>query len=734
PHAGHVAWLDAWLYDGLTLLGAVLVAVEGRRAPAWRGWLLLAAGMALSAAGDVTFSAIGSPEVSPSAADPLYLAYYPLAYAGLVVLLRSQLRRTPPAVWLDGAAVGLTLAAAAAAVAFGPISGATGGSLPAVLVGLAYPLADLLLLAVVAAGLAVAGWRDGSWLLLAAGLAASAAADTVYLFASANGSYVEGGWTDALWPASVLLIARAARTARTRPAPPQPADASRPLLLPPLACIAAALAILVAGRAPRVPELAVGLAAAALVTVAARFVLTVRQVSALADSRIEARTDPLTGLANRRALIELLDRLIAPAPDAVGRVGLLLIDLDRFKEVNDSLGHLLGDELLVQVAGRLRSTLHPDEELARLGGDEFALVIPAATLEQAEQAAVRLLDALTEPFHVEGLALHVDASVGVAVSPRHATDTTGLLRCADIAMYRAKYLRGRSAVYDAADDDPARQRLQTVEELRTALARDQLVLHYQPQASLPDGQISAVEALVRWCHPETGLRYPDTFLPLVEEAGLMAALTDRVLELALDQILTWQADGLPVLPVAINLSASSTVDTALPDRIAGALAVRDLPGNVLVLEITEQFLMADRARAHAVLTQLRQLGITISIDDFGTGYSSLAYLRDLPVDELKLDRAFIAPLADDARAANLVRSTVDLAHALGLRMVAEGVEDQTTWNELARYGCDHIQGYHLARPMPGPALTHWFQQRQPGGPHIPTQHPSRTPSSAGRTN
>lgn len=443
-----------------------------------------------------------------------------------------------------------------------------------------------------------------------------------------------------------------------------------------------------------------------------RMVLAFREVRSLAHSRVEARTDALTGLANRRALYERLETLLHPVPGTVGCLALLILDLDRFKEVNDSLGHHLGDELLAQIGPRLQSALRDGDVLARLGGDEFAVVLPGVDVVAAEAAAGRLLAALQAPFHLDRMGLHIDASIGVAVSPQHAVDSNGLLQRADIALYQAKEARGSFATYDSQGCDPSRERLQMLEDLRAAIDGDDIVLHYQPKVHLPGGEVHGVEALVRWWHPEHGLRYPDLFLPLVEQAGLMHALTDRVLNVALDQVLAWQEEGLPFLRVAVNLSASSVVDAALPARVVAALAARSLPGSVLSLEITEQFLMADRLRAREVLVELRSHGIAISIDDFGTGYSSLAYLRDLPIDELKLDRAFVSPLADDARAASLVRSTIELCHALGLRMVAEGVEDQATWDELVAYGCDEIQGYHLARPMPPVQLAHWLLERR----------------------
>ena len=419
----------------------------------------------------------------------------------------------------------------------------------------------------------------------------------------------------------------------------------------------------------------------------------------------QATTDYLTGLPNRRALHAHADvRMGGPEHQ---RQALLLLDMDRFKEVNDSLGHHVGDQLLIQVGARLGEHLRVGDMLVRLGGDEFAVLLGNADHDQAAAVAVKLCQVLAEPFTLEDIAVHSSVSIGIALFPDDGLDLNTLLRKADVAMYRAKAASEGHHVYGGADDTDFATRLQTVDELRTALTDDQLVVYYQPKVDLRTGEVNGVEALVRWDHPTRGLLYPDAFLGLVEESGLMRAMTRVVLEITLDQAAAWHADGRR-LTIAINLSASSLVDNDLPDEVAAMLADRDLPQCALQLEITEEFLMADRDRARNILTRLRRHGIQISIDDFGTGYSSLSYLRDLPVDELKLDRSFIFPMADDARAAALVASTIALAHSLDLRMVAEGVENDITYTELKGLGCDQAQGYYMSRPVPSAELEQWL--------------------------
>jgi predicted signal transduction protein with EAL and GGDEF domain len=350
--------------------------------------------------------------------------------------------------------------------------------------------------------------------------------------------------------------------------------------------------------------------------------------------------------------------------------------------------------------------------LARLGGDEFGVLLPTAEAGGAETIAGGLLAALRRPFDLEQIALHVDASIGVAAFPDHGADRNTLLRHADSAMYIAK--NGHSGVAvstDSPDDDAGRRRLTTLEELRNGLDRGELILHYQPQLHLAAGTVSGTEALVRWNHPTRGLIYPDGFLPLAEHAGLMGRLTLQVLELALEQCRAWRADGLD-LTVAVNLSASNLQDPNLPGHVADALARHGVPPATLHLEVTEEVLMRDAARATEVLAELRAMGIRLAVDDYGTGYSSLAYLHALPVDDLKLDRAFVAHCDADPRSAAIVQSTVELAHNLNMRMIAEGVETEAVLDRLRQWDCDLAQGYHVSRPQLPDRLTPWLLERQ----------------------
>ncbi len=715
-HAGYSFWLDGVLANAAYVLPCLLALVRALRAGRdRRAWLLLATALTVYEAGGLYWTVVIRPLVPqpfPSLADVLWLASYPLLYGCLLLLLRRQLRGIGVSAWLDGVICGLGAATVTSAFLLGPVLSTLGGPLATVAVNLAYPIADLLLVAFLLGGSAVLGGRPSrAALLLGAGFLVFALVDVIYLVQVAHGSYLQGRWVDALWPIGFLLMALGTGSPLTCAT----ADSHRRELPGLTALVVPVGWVFLSGLIVTLDDFlhlhaAVSWLAFATLTVGTlRMVLAFLEVRSLAESRLEARTDPLTGLPNRRALYEMAEVLLRPSATTVGRLALLILDLDRFKEVNDSLGHHMGDQLLGQIGPRIEGVLREGDVLARLGGDEFALLLPGTEAAEAQAVAGRLLDTLRQPFQLDRMGLHIDGSIGIALSPEHAIDINGLLQHADIALYQAKAERGTHATYDRSTTDPSHHRLQTIEELRAAVFSDNIVLHYQPKATLPAGEVHSVEALVRWWHPQKGLRYPDTFLPLIEQAGLMRALTDRVLSLALDQVLVWRAEGLPALRVAVNLSASSIVD--LPSRVAAALATRELPGEVLSLEITEQFLMADRVRARDVLTELRGYGIRISIDDFGTGYSSLAHLRDLPIDELKLGRAFVAPLADDARAANLVRSAIDLSHALGLRMVAEGVEDQATWDELVRYRCDEAQGFHLARPMPGAQLSHWLTER-----------------------
>jgi len=435
----------------------------------------------------------------------------------------------------------------------------------------------------------------------------------------------------------------------------------------------------------------------------------------------QALHDGLTGLPNRTLLTDRLERALLAAERGQAPVALLLLDLDRFKDVNDTFGHHHGDRLLREVTQRLGGLVRETDTVARLGGDEFAVVLAEADAAGAVRVARQVIDALDTPFGLDGHTMHVGVSIGIAIYPTHGADAATLVRRADVAMYLAKRTQSGYAVYDAAQDQHSARRIALVTALRRAIPAGDLTLHYQPQLALGDGppgaqdqplrrsrrRLTGVEALVRWRHPERGLIPPDEFIPLAEATGLIKGLTERVLALALSQCCAWRRAGLR-LPVSVNLSAWNLRDPRLVQTVAELLQAHDVPPAWLRLEMTESAIMADTERAVAVLSQLVALGVRVSVDDYGTGYSSLGYLKRLPVDELKIDKSFVRDMARDETDAAIVRSTVGLAHTLGLRVVAEGVEDEATWAQLAAMGCDAAQGYIISRPVTAHALGRWL--------------------------
>jgi diguanylate cyclase (GGDEF)-like protein len=429
--------------------------------------------------------------------------------------------------------------------------------------------------------------------------------------------------------------------------------------------------------------------------------------------RHQAMHDGLTGLSNRAQLYQRAGRATKSVRAFGGIAALLLIDLDRFKEVNDTLGHDHGDMLLRDVADRLGGSLRRGDLLARLGGDEFAVLLcDLPDRGAAAELAGRLLAALERPFVVSGVTVRLEASVGIALCPDHGTDVGTLVRRADVAMYDAKREQGRIRVYDAGRDPYSPARLQRIGELRDALGNDELVLHYQPKVAIAGGDVTGVEALVRWQHPRHGLLAPAEFLPLAERTGLMGELTRWVVDAALAQACAWQDDGIEV-PIAINLAAANILDSALPDWVAERLAHHGVAAARLTCELSEHTVMADPRRAGEVLERLRALGVRLSLDDFGTGQSSLSYLKRLPLDELKIDRGFVSGIVGDDHDALIVRSTIDLARNLGLEVVAEGVEGADVLQRLRALHCDEAQGFHLSRPLPATALVEWLRERRP---------------------
>ncbi|RBY85456.1 bifunctional diguanylate cyclase/phosphodiesterase [Blastococcus sp. TF02A-30] len=633
------------------------------------------------------------------------VAVFPFWYGGLVRWNRYSTSLADPNDVLNGAAAVLAVVAV-----LNLVVDATGGALSRLPWWELQPLLAQFAVAFVLLGTALtlpslgALARDVRIWLVVTAFGAGLAGTTATLLA--GGERV--GWGAVTQPTLVACLAGAA-VLRSRRSAPQPTDPSA-ATIGAFVVILASTVVLVVNTLVGSGLAATGCAALAASGAGLRMAVNVRELAQLAVSRREALTDELTGLANRRAVLRRVEELCAEGTPAA----LALLDVDKFKEVNDALGHGAGDDLLRQVARRLEPALRAGDLLGRLGGDEFAVVaaldphVPAA--DAARSLGARLHERLAEPFPVEGMFVHSSASVGVTTTDDDARRPTQLLRRADVAMYDAKRSGSGVALYDPARHADSSGHLALVEELRTALDAGEFVLHHQPQLDVATGRVVGVEALVRWAHPERGLLGPGAFLPLAEVHGLMGRLTEAVLADAVAQAAAWHRRGLD-LPISVNLSASNLLDVGLPARVAELLDRHALPPTSLVLEVTESVLLTDPERSLAVVAALAGLGTTVSIDDFGTGYSSLAYLRDLPVAELKLDRSFTADLLTDARTEAIVASTVDLAHRLGLRVVAEGVEQEETLTHLRSLGCDTSQGFLHSPALPADVLERWLADR-----------------------
>ena len=435
-----------------------------------------------------------------------------------------------------------------------------------------------------------------------------------------------------------------------------------------------------------------------------------RRRQRLAQAALEhhALHDSLTNLPNRLMLREELDRMIAGRSRSP--LSLLLLDIDNFKEINDSFGHQVGDVLLRQIGPRLRERLEVGNMIARLGGDEFAILLPGADVAHASRVAHSLLRALEPPFLSEEHALEVTASIGIAASPDHGTAAETLLQRADVAMYAAKRSGGSYAVYRAEDDPYDARRLVLRAELRGALERREIILFYQPQVAVATGRVTGLEALARWQHPERGWVPPAEFIPVAERMGLIKPLTTHLTALALTQIGAWEKAGIAI-PVAVNVSMRNLLDPRFPQMLEDTITSSGVDAARIKLEITESAVMAEPGRVLETMHRLRSVGVRFSIDDFGTGYSSLSYLQRLPVEEIKIDRSFIAQLAKDEGSAAIVRATIELAGSLGLEVVAEGVEDEATLQILMQLGCSTAQGYHISRPLPVEEITGWIRGR-----------------------
>jgi diguanylate cyclase (GGDEF)-like protein len=706
---------DGAAYSLLLAVGFVsvitMLAVRTATAPTGRAaWFFLTMAVGSWVAAAVCDAAAGTAPGAVTATDVLWLLFYPFAYLAILLRSRATLHRIARSLRMDGLVGVLSIAAVGWLLVIDPVVG--GGAdhhvaTIAKVLSTTWVGGDLVLVGFVVAVLALHGWRAGrSWAFLASGLAVFAAGDSVYLLEITRGTYHAGSPLDATWAVGVALMAVAAWQPAPRAWPTTPSVA---VLAPPFAFALAALGVLVYSGLNRAPAVAVVLAAGAALASMARTALTLADIRRLAEVRRQATTDDLTGLPNRRHLDHALRARLDAARLRGTSLALLLIDLDGFKELNDTLGHRAGDLVLEQIGPRLRAVLRATDDLARLGGDEFAVVLSDA--DDAEAVGRRILQALEAGLTVDGIDVRIGASIGIALFPEHGDDSETLLQRADVAMYQAKAARSGHAFYERDRDRHSRERLALIGELRDAIGTDQLVLHYQPKLDVETGAVGDVEALVRWNHPERGLLGPGAFVPLAEQTGVMGELTWHVIDAALRQVGIWYEAGID-LAVAVNVSAATLLDEGWAMDLAGALVRHGVPASRLRIEITEDALMGDAERALRVVEGLVATGIGVSVDDFGTGYSSLGLLKHLPVDELKIDRTFVRDLLTDPADAAIVQSVVDLGGRLGLRTVAEGVEDAETLDRIAEYGVTVAQGFHIARPLPADELERWLAGRR----------------------
>ena len=668
-----------------------------------RSLVLLLIAVLLWAAGSVAVNASSLADLTrfPAPGEGMFLASYAGMVAYLILDVTRKFSRTLTT-WLDVAVICGGTACLASLLLLTPVAVASGQRGLPLLLALLYPMADLALaLLVLAQWVLRARTELRSTVMLGAAFLMLACADSAFALGVSSATYQFSNFSDALWGTSfAILVASACR-------PKGHVLRAVPRIQGPAMMVVAgitAVVVLTVHPTGALGPYAVVPAVITLLAASARMTLALRQANTAAEAVKLSQTDDLTMLPNRRAVRQRLDAAVA----ATEPLALMLLDLDGFKEVNDTLGHAAGDTVLQLAALRMRDALPDDMIVARLGGDEFAIVVSCRDEIALMETAQSVLAELIRPVLVDGIEIAPSASIGIAVSLD--TDTVGsdIMRRADVAMYQAKITRRGTALYDAHADEFSRSRLQLAEELRKGLVNGQVELWYQPQIDAATQHLCGLEALVRWQHPTQGLLTPIAFLPAARRAGLMGMLSDTVARLAVRDLNGWLAAGLDVR-VAINCAPPELLSQVFLPRLYASLDEWMVPADRLVLEVTEDSFLAEPERARAILLEMREHGLQVAIDDYGTGFSSLAYLRDLPVQELKIDRSFVNNIGADLRSRMIVASTIQMAHALDMRIVAEGVEDAETAAQLVDLGADVLQGYHFARPIPAAQVEQWVR-------------------------
>jgi len=705
PPSGYNTFWDGWVQNIASALPAIPVVLCARRSPRLRwAWYAMAAGMVLYTMADLVFIYHDQnlhPIPSPAPSDAFFLSCNVAFIIGFAILTQSTFGRVHASVRLDGAIAGLAIAAVAGVFWFEPVLHLSGRPFQAV-VDLAYPLCDLVLIVLLVAGLAPHRFRPNlTTILLMTGVLFSVVGGVVFLNQAASGTYVAGTLLGATWLMSFFFMGLTAtvRDQRRTGGDRSPISTSRGIAVVPVVFGVVSLAVLANSIYRHDSAVVEILAIAALALVICRMAVTLREVRQSMDNYQDARTDYLTGLPNRRAFLERLESRLTSEPNEAGSTGVLLVDLDGFKEVNDALGHTAGDVLLCVVARRFENRLGHRGVLARLGGDEYAFYCPVKQECDVVAIAHELVQTLSDPCVLDGTSVRVGASIGVALSRPGARSSGELLRCADVAMYDAKRMHTGVSTYRPEADPHSRERLALIDALRDAISSRALIMYYQPTFDMRTGSIRGLEALVRWPHPSLGLLFPDSFIPLAEQNGLMTQLTSAVLEMAVSEAARLDRDG-HRLGMSVNISRYDLVDEDLATYVAGVLSRNDFPPERLTLEVTESALGGDPQRAERCVRQLRTLGVRVSIDDFGVGYSSMSQLLGLAIDELKIDKSFTLALTSDPRAQAIVRSTIELARALDLTLVVEGIETEEVLRTLQGLDAEVGQGYLFARPLP----------------------------------
>jgi diguanylate cyclase (GGDEF)-like protein len=713
PADGYNTIWDGWVYNIAQFLPAIPVLWRVKRSPVCRSaWVALATGIILITVGNLVWTFHDQnlrPIPDPAPSDAIYLVAYAAFIVGVAILTQSPFGRIHASVRLDGAIAGLAIGAVAGMAWFEPLLHMTGRPLE-VVVNMAYPLCDLVLIVLLVAGLAPHRYQP-SWstLLLMTGVAWFVIGDLATLNRIAANTYVPGTPLDETWPIGMFFIAVAASVRERRRANGRSGLVGSPegITGVPVACGILSLGVLAVSIVRHDAAVVPAMAIAALGLVIGRMWMTLREVRHSVENYQDARTDDLTGLPNRRAFLERLQKSLSSATGSGAQAGVLLVDLDGFKEVNDALGHAAGDELLRVLGNRFDRRLASRGILARLGGDEYAFGCAVENEEDLVKIANEFSQALVDPCVLEGTSVRVGASIGAALSQLEGSTSGELLRCADVAMYEAKRMKSGLCLYRAEADPSSRDRLALLHALRDAIDARVLLVYYQPTLDMRTGATYGVEALVRWQHPELGLLEPDAFIPLAERNGLIPQLTRAVLDLAVAEAARLDREG-HHLQMNVNISRHDLVDEDLGAYIDRVLALNGLSHERLTLEITESALGGDPDRAERCVRELRARGLRIAIDDFGVGYSSMSQLLELAIDELKIDKSFVVGLTTDARAQAIVRSAVELARALSLTVVAEGIESEETLEALRAMGADLGQGTVIGAPFTADQLEDYL--------------------------